>query len=214
MTLNKCWRIPAVISVFFLLASLILTPAEGRAEQREPEDSVKRMNSALLECMKRADDLGFRGRYKLLSPVIHDVFALPFMGRVSLGRYWKDLSQEQRKLYMDSYTDWTIASYAGNFDGYSGENFKIREGQKIDGNNASVVSNLVRPREESVVFDYSLRRLQDKWQIVDIRIEGVSQLALTRGQFVSVMKNKGFDGLISSLKEKTAFFRDKSENRK
>lgn len=214
MTFEKRWRISAVISVFLLLANLLLIPVAGMAEQREPEDSVRRMNSALLECMKRADEIGFRGRYKLLAPVINDVFALPFMGKVSLGSFWKDLSPEQRKLYLDTYTDWTISSYAGNFDGYSGENFKIPEGQKINGNNASVVSKLARPHEDSVVFDYSLRRLQDKWQIVDIRIEGVSQLALTRGQFVSVLKKKGFDGLISSLKEKTAFFRDKSTNRK
>lgn len=214
MTREKRWRLPALIPGFLLLASLFLLPATGGAEQKAAEDSVKRMNSALLECMKRADEIGFRGRYKILAPVINDVFALPFMGQVSMGSYWKELSKEQKKLFMATYTDWTISSYAGNFDGYSGESFKIQEGQKMSGNTTLVVSNLVRPHEESVDFNYSLRRINDKWRIVDIRIEGVSQLALTRGQFVSVLKKGGFDGLISSLKEKSAYFRDKSANRK
>jgi phospholipid transport system substrate-binding protein len=189
---------------FFLMSTLTLLPAAVRAGQKGAEEAVQKMNSALLESMKRADEIGFRGRYKLLSPVIRDVFALPFMGRVSMGSYWKGLSPEQRKLYLDTYTDWTITSYASNFDGYSGEKFEIRNGQESRGENVIVVSNLVRPHEDNVDFYYTLRRFQDRWRIVDIRIEGVSQLALTRGQFVSVMKSKGFDGFISSLKEKIA----------
>ena len=105
---------------------------EGQSKKGRNK-SVKRMNSALLESMKRGDEIGFRGRHKLLAPVIRDVFALPFMGEVSLGRYWKSLSPEQRKLFMDTYTDWTISSYAGNFDSYSGEKFEIRDGEESRG---------------------------------------------------------------------------------
>lgn len=210
MWCEKRSRIFAVISGFILFTCLFLLPAAGGADQKDPEASVKRMNSALLDCMKRAKEIGFRGRYKLLDPVIHDVFALTFMGEVSMGSYWKGLSPEQKKLFLDTYTDWTITSYAGNFDGYSGESFRIREGQKSSGNTVTVLSDLVRPHEESIDFNYSLRKIQDKWRIVDIRIEGVSQLALTRSQFVSIMKNKGFDGLIATLKEKTAVLRNKA----
>lgn len=211
MLCGKSWRISAGITVSILFAFLFLLPVSGRAEQKSAEDSVKKMNSALIESMKKADEIGFRGRYKLLDPVIRDVFALPFMGEVSLGSYWKSLSPEQKKIYIDAYTDWTISSYAGNFNGYSGESFKIKEGQNNSGSTVSIVSNLVRPHEDSIDFNYSLRKIHDKWRIVDIRIEGVSQLALTRGQFVSIMKNKGFDGLIASLKEKTAALRNKDD---
>jgi phospholipid transport system substrate-binding protein len=214
MMCDKRWRNFAIISASILFACLLLLPVSGRAEQRDAEASVKRMNSALLENMKRAKEIGFRGRYKLLDPVIRDVFALPFMGEVSMGSYWKSLSLEQKKLYLDIYTDWTITSYAANFDGYSGESFKIREGQKSSGKTVTVLSDLVRPHEDSIDFNYSLRLIQDKWRIVDIRIEGVSQLALTRSQFISIMKNKGFDGLISTLKEKIAVLRNKEKAEK
>ena len=197
-----------------LLATLLFLPAAWGTEQRGAEDAVKKLNSGLLESMKRADEIGFRGRYNLLAPVIHDVFALQFMGEVSLGSYWKSLSPEQRKLFLDTYTDWTICSYAGNFDGYSGEKFEVRDGQEARGDKIVVVSNLVRPHEDSVDFYYTLRHLQDKWRIVDIRIEGVSQLALTRAQFVSVIKKKGFDGLMSSLQEKIARLRNKDASGK
>ena len=112
---------------------------------------------------------------------------------------------------MDTYTDWTISSYAGNFDSYSGEKFEIRDGEESRGDNVAVVSNLVRPNEDNIDFYYTLRRFQDKWRIVDIRIEGVSQLALTRAQFVSVMKKTGFGGLIASLQEKITLLKNKNK---
>jgi len=187
-----------------LFASLFLLPVSGRAEQKGAEEAVKKMNSALLENMKRADELGFRGRYKLLDPVLRDVFALPFMGEKSLGSYWNTLSREQRNQYLDLYSNWTISSYAGNFDGYSGEKFEIEDAQQVKGGTVTVISNLVIPHEESVAFHYSLRRFQGNWRIVDITISDVSQLSLTRSQFISLIKSKGFDGLMASLQEKIA----------
>ena len=187
-----------------LFAALVFLPVSAMARQKGAEEAVKRFNSALLENMKRADELGFQGRYKLLDPVLRDVFALQFMGEKSLGSHWKDLSPEQRKRYLDLYADWTISSYAGNFDGYSGERFEIEDIEQSKGDIVTVISNLVIPDKESVAFHYSLRRFQDGWRIVDITIEDVSQLSLTRSQFISVFKKKGVEGLMTALQDKIA----------
>jgi phospholipid transport system substrate-binding protein len=204
VTFEKRMRFLFSIIGSLLFASLFLFPVSGRAEQTGAKEVVIRMNSALLENMKRAQELGFSGRYKLLDPVIHDVFALPYMGEKSLGSFWNTLSQEQRKQYLELYSNWTISSYAGNFDGYSGEKFEIEDVQQVKGGTVTVISNLVIPHEESVAFHYSLRRIQDNWRVVDITISDVSQLVLTRSQFISVIKSKGVDGLMASLKEKIA----------
>jgi len=214
MKIGKSSRILFKIIGKALLASLLFISLAWGAEQKGAEDAVKKMNAALMESMKKGDEIGFRGRYKLLSPVIHDVFALPFMGEVCLGSYWKTLSSEQRKQYLDAYTDWTVSSYAGNFDSYSGEKFEVKNGQEGHGDKVTVVSNLFRPKEDPIDFNYTLRRFQDKWRIVDIKVEGVSQLALTRGQFVSLIKKNGFEGLMMSLKDKIAFLRNKKSGEK
>jgi ABC-type transporter MlaC component len=38
--------------------------------------------------------------------------------------------------------------------------------------------------------------------IVDVQVEGVSQLSLTRSQFKTVLKDKGVGGLLAVLDEK------------
>jgi len=105
-----------------------------------------------------------------------------------------------------TYADWSIATYAGRFDSYAGEKFEVvSESGPVQGT-VTVVSKLIRPNKEEIDFYYMLRKNEDKWRIVDIQISGVSQLALTKSQFLSVLRDKGLDGLIAMLKEKIKGF--------
>ena len=188
-----------------LLVWALSAPSIGVANPG-PKDAIQALNAALLDVMKRADELGYAGRYKLLEPVIKNTFAFSFMGTQSIGRYWKSLNETQRGLFLSTYTDWSIATYAGRFDGYSGERFElVSESAPVQGT-VTVISKLIQSNDEPIIFSYLMRNVENRWRIVDIQISGVSQLAMTRAQFTEVMKSKGFEGLISMLKEKIAGF--------
>jgi phospholipid transport system substrate-binding protein len=198
------------------LFSIVLLPvlsSYATSEIPGPAAVIRNFNAALLESMKKADQLGYAGRYKLLDPVIKNSFALSFMAGQSLGRYGKTLKPEERELLIRSYTDWTVATYAGRFDGYSGEKFEVvSESGPLQGT-STVTSKLIKQNGEEVVFRYLLRKIEGIWRVADIQISGVSQLALTRAQFTGVIKDKGFSGLISMLKEKIKGF-EKSGGKK
>jgi phospholipid transport system substrate-binding protein len=197
--------IPATFIILLLAFSFMLLPMCAEAAQ-PPEQTIKTFNEALLEAMKKADELGYKGRYELLAPVIGSSFALPFMADLSLGRYRRTLNEEQHRSYLKSYIEWTIATYAGRFDGYSGERFEVVSQSNPERGTVTVISKLVKTDGEEVEFAYLLRNMTGKWRIVDIHISGVSQLALTRSQFTNVIKDKGFDGLMSMLRDKTKGF--------
>ena len=201
-------------AVFLLLAVLLpVCSSHAASETPGPQAVIRNFNAALLEAMKKADQLGYSGRYKLLDPVIKDSFALPFMALQTLGRYSKDLKNEERELFVKTYTEWTIATYAGRFDGYSGEKFEVVSDTGPVQGTVTVISKLIKKNGEEVVFNYLLRKTDRMWRVVDIRISGVSQLALTRAQFTGVMKDKGVKGLISMLKEKIRGFEKSGENK-
>jgi len=112
-------------------------------------------------------------------------------------------------LFLDTYTEWTIANYAEHFDDYSGQKFEPPSASKTDQDTVTVISKFTESGSsgnEERDFYYRLRKMEGKWRIVDIQISGVSQLALTRSQFVAVINSKGFSGLISMLKEKIKKF--------
>jgi phospholipid transport system substrate-binding protein len=116
------------------------------------------------------------------------------------------LDAKQRRRYLETYTTWSVAHYAHRFDSYSGQRFEVLPAAEQNARTVTIVSRLISSDAEAVDFHYKLRSIGDKWQIVDIQIEGVSQLALTRGQFVGILSRGGFDALISKLTDKIKTF--------
>ena len=199
--------IHSLLYVFPFFVLCFFVPPSIASMQPPPGDVIKTFNAALLETMKKADELGYQGRYELLQPVIRDTFALSFMAGQSTGRYWKTFAKEEREKLIRTYTDWTIATYAGRFDGWSGEKFEVVSESKPQQGTVTVISKLFKSNGEEVGFHYLLRKTEGSWRVVDIQISGVSQLALTRAQFTSVIKAKGIKGLIQTLDEKIRAFK-------
>jgi len=195
-------RFRHVLLFLSVVMMTMLAPVTVRAVQSEPAQVITRFNAALLEAMKRSDELGYKGRYSLLAPVVRDAFALDATARVSAGRYWSTFTEVERKELLARYADWSIATYAGRFDGYSGEQFRVASESFPKEGAATVVSKLIVPDGDDVEFHYELRKTQGAWRIVDIRIAGVSQLAMTRSQFVDIIAKRGVRGLISTLNDK------------
>ncbi len=181
---------------------MIFMPLKGKAQPFEATDVIKRFNSTLIESMQKAKLLKFKGRYELLKPVVKESFALPFMTRKSIGRFWKTLENKQKERLIELYTDWSVSTYAQRFDNYSGESFQILRKTKSVRSTVTVISQLNKPNGKTIDFFYKLRLRQGNWQIVDIQISGVSQIALTRSQFLSIIKREGYEALISKLQEK------------
>jgi phospholipid transport system substrate-binding protein len=195
-----------VMMVFLLLPALLLSISLTRPFAESPEGEAKqvakRLNDTLLESMKKGGELGYSGRYKLLQPVIEESFSLPYIARISLGKYWTTITDEQKALLMEHYTEWSVASYAARFYTYSGEKFEMLPETGTFAKTLVVTSKLTSSTDV-VDFTYQLMPVEGKMRIVDVKVEGVSQLALTRSQFVSIMERQGIDGLVSTLKEKT-----------
>jgi phospholipid transport system substrate-binding protein len=202
--------------IFWSLSSAIMmciavSPLYGDVDKTGASDVIKSFNAALLESMKGADDLDFSGRYRILEEVMKDVFDLSFMARKSAGRHWKKLTPDQKKLLYEKYAEWSISSYAGRFDHYKGEQFNLLTEEKYSRGTITVVSQLKKASKVPVDFHYRLRKKDSKWRIVDIHIAGVSQLAVTRSQFVSIIKKDGFDELIRKLEDKINEFSESKD---
>lgn len=190
-------RFALVITLLLVLASM-----SGRAQPPEAVAVIERFNGALLESMRRADTLGLSGRFKYLKPVIEKSFAIPLITKISVGKYWRKLNAQQQRELTQDYLEWSTANYARQFDSFSGERFQFISASNSDQQTVAVISQLIKPDGEKIDFHYILRLLEGQWQIIDIQISGVSQLALTRSQFVSVIESDGFEALINLLQGK------------
>ncbi len=168
-----------------------------------PSGVVITLNGVLLDVLKQADKLGYQGRYDRLRPVMTDVFDLDFMAEKSLGRHWEGLGEEDRKRWTAIFRDFTIANYAANFDKYSGQSFELL-GEEPSGKETILVkTRVVNPGGENVDLSYRLRPSKESWKIVDVYLKGtVSELALRRSDYSSLIERESFDALVTSLRSK------------
>lgn len=186
-----------------LMTALCLASPSQAAQSaaRGPAETIERFNKTLLEAMRGGQTLGYEGRYKLLRPVIDDIFADRYMARFAAGRFWRGFSDEQKRQYAEAYLDWSVSAYAERFDSYNGQRFSIRS-VDIQGDQATVVSTLTKADGGTVDFEYKLRAQDEDWLVVDIVVRGVSQLAMTRSQFTSILDREGFQALMTRLEQK------------
>jgi phospholipid transport system substrate-binding protein len=179
--------------------------ASTRAQETPATDVVETLNATLLGVMREAESLGFAGRRDRLAPVIEGVFDLPLITRASAGRHWKKLDEAQRKRLVDAFSGLTIATYAGRFDGYGGESFRVVSEKPAPRDMVLVNSELVKSDGEVIALNYLLHETDTGWRIVDVYLDGVySELAIKRSEYAGLIRSRGIEGLIAAIEDKTA----------
>jgi phospholipid transport system substrate-binding protein len=163
---------------------------------------VEKLHATLLAVMKDGDKIGYPGRYDQLAPVIKSSFDMLFISRTVLGKYWETFNNEQRSRFVETFRQLSIATYAANFDSYSGEHFKMIPEKEVTGGRMLVQSQLIKSDGGQVQLDYLLHRTGSQWRIINIIAEGVSDLALKRADYSAFFKKNGFEALLKKLNEK------------
>lgn len=136
----------------------------------------------------------------LLQKVIGKRFDYEEMGKRTLGFHWRELNEAQQKEFVGLFQDFLSNTYAGNVDGYSGEQVEyLKERRK--GDFAEVQTKVSSPKFE-VPLDYRLMKKSTRWMVYDVVIDGVSLVKNFRGQFDRIIKGDSFQGLLDKLREK------------
>ncbi|MGA2515261.1 MAG: HpnM family protein [Thermodesulfobacteriota bacterium] len=167
-------------------------------------DVVENLHKTLLLAMKEGKEIGYQGRYDRLAPVITAGFDMPFIAKIVLGRFWETFDNEQRSKFVETFNRLSIATYAANFDTYSGERFKVISEKEASGGRVLVQTQLVKSDGGQVQLDYLLHRVGSQWRIINVVADGVSDLAMKRADYTSFLKSNGLDPLLIKLNEKIA----------
>jgi phospholipid transport system substrate-binding protein len=190
----------------FLLLLLAIQTAEPLplASAHPATNVVENLHTTLLLVMKEGPQMGYQGRYDRLGPVITAGFDMPFIAKTVMGRYWETFSAEQKSKFIEVFSRLSIATYAANFDAYSGERFKVISEKEATDGRFLVQTQLIKSDGGRVQLDYLLHRTGGQWRIINVVAEGVSDLALKRADYTSFLKSKGFGPLLLRLNEKIA----------
>ena len=171
-----------------------------------PADTVQGLCDALVSSMKGGADLGFAGRRQLLEPEIRKALDLPLMTRLVVGPPWKGIAPEQQHLLVAAFADYSIANYASQFSGFSGERFTVDVATtRMENGDVIVRTRLFTKDPEPVRLDYLVRQTEGMWKIIDVFLNGnISQLAARRSEYSALVREGGAAALVEMLRKKTA----------
>ena len=187
----------------FLLSGMSASWAQ-KTDSSSPEQVVRRLHESLTEAMREGGRLGFKGRLELLTPSVTRTHELDFIARTTLGNLWSKLSPDQQVTFTDTFRQLSISSYADWFKSHEGEAFEFVDQQSMPREQVLVRSRIVKGKDEVARLDYVLRETKDGWRIINIMANGVSDLALKRVEYRSILERDGFPALIDMLKKKIA----------
>ena len=191
----------ASLCLALLVAVGLSTP--GPAAVSNPGDSVRSFYNVLLGNMQQGRMLGESGRYTRLAPVVGHTFDIPLMTRLAVGPAWETLPPAEQQRLQAAFAHYVTATYADQFDSYSGQQLQVT-GERATGNNTMVQTKIVKSNGETTKLDYLMRPDQGSWQISDVYLDGtISQLAVHRSEFYSILRREGVDGLVAALNRKT-----------
>ncbi len=192
------------LAVFFIFCLFMAAHTSVQAEEigATAKQVVDKFQTELIAVMKSGKQLGFAGRYDKLYDSVSNSHDLTKVARIVVGKEWEKLSEAQQQKLVDVFVRLSVASYAHNFKDYSGESFVFDSEEETTRGGVVVHSHLIIPDDKPVKFDYMLKEKGDSWRIINIIANGVSDLALKRSEYTTILQREGFDALIAKINEK------------
>ena len=182
------------------VAMVLVTAAWGGAT---PTGAVKETVDQVLVVLRDQalkDPARETERRAKLEEIIGRRFDYAEMAKRTLASHWKGLSAEKQEEFVALFQQFLANSYAGNVDGYSGEQVEyLKEREK--GEFAEVQTKVVSSKVQ-IPLDYRLLKKDGEWRVYDVVIDGVSLMKNYRGQFSRIIDSSSFEALLDKLRSK------------
>ncbi len=200
-------KLLVLLLIGLLLGSFSIARAQSSSEAqklRQLLESRDRQIKALLDAGPLTSE-----RRTQLKDLINGVVDFETMGRLALGPFWNDLSSAQRREFVEVFSDIVREQSLADLDIYRA---RVRYDRvEVQGDSARVVTT-VTYKETPTQVVYLFTRRQSQWKAYDIIIDEVSTVEGYARSFQSVIRKRGFDALMNSLRKKQAELRRPSSS--
>src|SRR5476649_1545573 len=199
MTPRSGARLPYLL----LVAFLCLLPISGRAANDAAGFIADLGTRAIAVLTSQKSDADRESQFRVL---FDEGFDVPGISRFVLGPYWAKASEPQRQEFIKLFETFVVRAYAIRFSAFSGQQLTIR-GSRSDGDKGAVVQSQIVGASGGppVLVDWRVSHSDQRYNITDIMVAGVSMALTERQEFASVIQRSGgeLEGLLKLLREKT-----------
>jgi phospholipid transport system substrate-binding protein len=193
----------------FLVAALVLAGLQpGPAQADEFGAGAKKFIEILTAdaiSMLTVQNISKTERADRFRQLMNKNFAIKGIAKFVLGRYWRKVSEPEKKEYLKLFEDLLVATYADRFAKYSGEKLLVNKSEVRGKGDALVHTVMIRvDGSKPLKVAWRVRGKNGVYKIVDIMVEGISMVVTQKSEFSSfIKKNEGSMGaLLSELRKR------------
>lgn len=199
---NTYIRLLVAIVVMF---AVVLGSYAFAIDDRQPEQIVEDTSSKILKTINEENDR-LREDPTLINGLINEtvipIIDLGSMGKLILGKYWKQASEAQRASFIAEFKDMLIRTYAKSLVDYGHAKVNVLPARdKQGGKYYTVQSELeVGSGKAPLQVAYIFRKnKQSEWKVFDLAVDGLSLVKNFRTSFSQEIRETSLDALIARL---------------
>jgi len=202
-------HLSAVLAVILLLSGGV-SPAWGQ-EERNTASEIRQMleqrDQQIKAIVSGTDDYTAEQRAQL-KELINGVIDFRVMSQRALGPHWEDLSPEQQDEFVSVFREVVRAQSMSDLGVY---NSAVTYDQIDVHSDSAFVRTRTKYEGRTTPVEYVLERREGEWRAEDIIVDGVSTVEGYARSFQTVVRKRGFDSLMKSLRKKRDQVTSKTE---
>ncbi|MFN3531556.1 MAG: phospholipid-binding protein MlaC [Candidatus Brocadia sp.] len=186
-----------VILLAFMSTLLWAADEPGKLVMKTIDSGLTVLKEPSLKGPEKAQE-----RRQRLWEEISFIFNFEEMSKRALGQHWKKRTPQEKKEFVELFTNILKDAYIGKTDTYSGEKIVFLKEKQDDNKYATVQTKIITTTGTEVLVDYRMLNNDGKWTIYDVIIEGVSLVNNYRSQFNNILLKSSYEELIQKIKAK------------
>jgi phospholipid transport system substrate-binding protein len=132
--------------------------------------------------------------------LIQSRFDFSEMAKRSLGSHWTALNANERREFVDAYTQMLLRFFGRSVRAAGDETIEYQR-EVRDGILASVETKVVSGSRDDFAIDYRLHDIDGQWKVYDMVIEHISVVDNYRAQFERVIARSSVKELLQRMKQ-------------
>jgi phospholipid transport system substrate-binding protein len=152
----------------------------------------------------RNTGLDQKEKEKRINKIVAPIFDFPLMAKLALGRkHWPALTAAQQEKFTALFVERLKISYREKISLYTDEKVQFKPAEVKNKTVCYIPMELVS-KDKKVNILHKLHKVDKRWKVYDVEIQGVSILLTYRSQFDDILQKGTVADLLARLEESPA----------
>ncbi len=194
-------RILLLFTIFAFISSGFTTEQASQNEADEIRTLLESRDDEIKELLGPEDTEYTQDQRDRLRSMINDIIDFESLAAYALGSTFDEISEDEREEFISLFATIIRDQSLNRLDIYRAE----VSYEEIEVENGSArVSTIARLENVRTPVDYAMKKENDEWVITDMIIDEVSTAESYNRQFQSIIRQRGFEALLESLRRRAA----------